>query len=160
MADRALRDWLAEDDCIWRGKQTFDFGGKAIAVDVFVRGEEITEKQNEAFSCFMEKWTLFQTELIEALIRYYNEKERFSHGPDNEKVKEEFWPEIETEESLLKTVALETIVVAEDFLMDEGRRIYLLFSKGWGGIDLDDNGIGVCGIDEKITEIGYKDIAF
>ena len=44
----------------------------------------------------MEKWTLFQTELIEALIRYYNEKERFSHGPDNEKVKEEFWPEIET----------------------------------------------------------------
>ena len=111
MADRALRDWL-------------DFGGKAIAVDVFVRGEEITEKQNEAFSCFMEKWTLFQTELIEALIRYYNEKERFSHGPDNEKVKEEFWPEIETEESLLKTVALETIVVAEDFLMDEGRRIY------------------------------------
>ena len=108
----------------------------------------------------MEKWTLFQTELIEALIRYYNEKERFSHGPDNEKVKEEFWPEIETEESLLKTVALETIVVAEDFLMDEGRRIYLLFKKGWGGIDLDDNGIGVCGIDEKITEIGYKDIAF
>ncbi len=108
----------------------------------------------------MEKWTLFQTELIEALIRYYNEKERFSHGPDNEKVKEEFWPEIETEESLLKTVALETIVVVEDFLMDEGRRIYLLFSKGWGGIDLDDNGIGVCGIDEKITEIGYKDIAF
>ena len=149
MADRALRDWLAEDDCIWRGKQTFDFGGKAIAVDVFVQGEEI-----------MEKWTLFQTELIEALIRYYNEKERFSYGPDNEKEKEEFWPEIETKESLLKTVALETIVVAEDFLMDEGRRIYLLFSKGWGGIDLDDNGIGVCCIDEKITEIGYKDIAF
>ena len=55
---------------------------------------------------------------------------------------------------------METIVVAEDFLMDEGRRIYLLFSKGWGGIDLDDNGIGVCCIDEKITEIGYKDIAF
>ena len=52
-----MRDWLAEDGCIWRGKQTFDFGGKAIAVDVFVQGEEITEKQNEAFSCFMEKWT-------------------------------------------------------------------------------------------------------
>lgn len=61
---------------------------------------------------------------------------------------------------LLKAVSFETIVVAEDFLMDEGRRIYLLFSKDWGGKDLDDNGIGVCCIDEKITEIGYKDIAF
>lgn len=160
MADWALRDWLTEDDSGWRGKQTLDFGGKAIEVDVFVQGEEITEKQNEAFTCFMEKWTLFQTELIEALIRYYNEKERFSYGPDNEKEKEEFWPEIETKESLLKAVSLETIVVAEDFLMDKGRCIYLLFSKNWGGIDLDDNGIGVCCINEKITEFGYKDIAF
>ncbi len=160
MADWALRDWLTEDGCGWWGKQTLDFGGKAVEVDIFVQGEEITEKQTEAFSCFMEKWTLLQTELIGALIRYYNEKERFSYGPEQEKEKEEFWPEIETKELLLKAVSLETIVVAEDFLMNEGRRIYLLFSKDWGGKDFDDNGIGVCYIDERIAEIGYKDIAF
>lgn len=160
MTDWALIEWLAEDDCGWRGKQTIEFGGNAANVDVFVQGEEITDKQNEAFSCFMEKWTHFQTELIEALIRYYNEKERFSYGPDDEKEKEEWWPEIQTKESLLKAVSLETIVVAEDFLMDEGRRIYLLFSKKWGGEDFDDNRIGVCCINEEIAEIGYKDIAF
>ena len=37
---------------------------------------------------------------------------------------------------------------------------YLLFSRKWGGEDLDDNGIGVCYINEEIDEIAYKDIAF
>lgn len=71
-----------------------------------------------------------------------------------------WWPKIETKEALLQVVKLETIVVAEDFMMEDGRYIYLLFSRSWGGEDLDDNGIGVCFVNEEIIEIGHKDIAF
>ena len=41
-----------------------------------------------------------------------------------------------------------------------GGNIYLLFSRSRGREYLDDNGIGVCFVNEEITEIGYKDIAF
>ena len=45
-------------------------------------------------------------------------------------------------------------------MQENNRCLYLLFSRTWGGKDLDDNGIGVCLLDEEIAEIGYKDIAF
>lgn len=44
--------------------------------------------------------------------------------------------------------------------MEKGRRIYLLFSRTWGGEDLEDNGIGVCYINENIDKISHKEIAF
>ncbi len=71
--------------------------------------------------------------------------------------KDEWWPEIETKEALLQTVTLETIVVAADFLMEDA---FTCFAYGHGGEDFDDNGIGVCNIDEKIVEIGDKDMVF
>lgn len=154
---------LKEVDGCWEGERTIDFGGNACTAEILVQGldaGEITERQKTAFTCFMEKWPTLQGELIEALIKYYNEEERFAYGPEDEEEAAEWWPEIETKEALLQAVSLETIVVAEDFMMDRGRRIYLLFSRTWGGEDLDDNGIGVCYIDEKLEEIAYKDIAF
>lgn len=161
MENQLFGELRNEDGCGWRGKQALAFGGKTYTVEILIQGEEeISGRQKEAFECFMKKWPVFQTELMEALLKYYNENERFSYGPDNKEEAEEWWPEIETKEALLQAITLETIVVAEDFLMDEGRRIYLLFSRTWGGEDLDDNGIGVCCLDEKIDEIGYKDIAF
>lgn len=156
---------LLQDDCDdWHGKQMLDFGGSTYNVDILINNddeeEKITAKQKEAFKCFMEKWPKLQDGLIEALIEYYNEEERFSYGPDDEEESEEWWPEIETREDLLQAVTLETIVVPDDFMMEDGRCIYLLFSRIWGGEDLDDNGIGVCYIDEEISEIAYKDIAY
>ena len=147
----------------WQGRQTVDFGGTMTDVDLLVQGsgqEEITERQREAFRCFMEKWPELQARLIDALIRYYNDEERFSYGPEDAAEAEAWWPEIETKEALLNAVTLESIVVADDFMMDGERRIYLLFSRTWGGEDLDNNGIGVCCINETIDEIAYQDIAF
>lgn len=144
----------------WWGKQMLSLGGNTYNVDVIIQGDEISGRQKEAFARFVEKWPIFQTELIEALIKYYNEKERFAYGPEDAEEKKKWWPEIETEEALLQMVSLETIVVAEDFMMDDGRHVYLLFSRTWGGDDLDDNGIGICCINETIDEIGHKDIAF
>ncbi len=165
MTDKIFGELKRENDRYdgWLGKQTLDFGGNACVVQILIQGDEedkITQRQRKAFQSFMKKWPSLQKKLIEALIKYYNEEERFSYGPEDEKEAAEWWPDIETKGELLQAVTLETIVVAEDFMQEEERRIYLLFSKSWGGEDLDDNGIGVCYIDEEIDDIGYKDIAF
>lgn len=149
------------DGCL--GRQSLYFGGNARVVEILIRGDEenqITQRQRKALQSFMKKWPSLQKKLIEALIKYYNEEERFGYGPEDEEEAAKWWPDVETEDALLQAVALETIVVAEDFAQEDGRRIYLLFSRSWGGEDLDDNGIGVCYIDEEIDAIGYKDIAF
>lgn len=108
----------------------------------------------------MDKWQDIQEELIKRLIGHYNEKVRFSYGPDDDEEYAEWWPEIETKEALLQAVTLEDIVVAYDFQQKDQRCIYLLFSRSWGGEDYDGNGIGVCLINEEIDEIAYKDIAY
>ena len=163
MTDKVF-DELREADAYswkWQGKQTIDFGGRMCEVDLLVKGmeqTEITERQKEAFYCFMENWPKLQEDLINALIKYYNEI-RFSYGPEDEEA-EKWWPEIETKEALLEAITLESIVVEGDWRMEKGRQIYLLFSRAWGGKDLDDNGIGIRCINENIDTISYKEIAF
>lgn len=150
----------------WSGKLTMDFGGttRSIALHIQQSDEEfaITQLQIQSYQHFMEKWPTLQPKLIDALIKYYNEVERFAWGPDNEEEFAKWWPEIETREALLQAVTLESVVIPWDFTMAEvkcGRYIYLLFSKAWGGEDTEDNGIGVGFLNEEIDEIAYKDIA-
>ena len=151
----------------WRGKQVITFGGNPCSIELLIQQSEeegeITKHQYEAYHHFMERWPSVQPKLIEALIKYYNEVERFAWGPDNAEEFAKWWPEIATEEALLQAVTLETIVIPWDFTMTEakcGRYIYLLFSRTWGGEDMDDNGIGVGFLNEDIDEIAYKDIAY
>ena len=163
MTDQVFGELRYEGDYGWWGKQTLEFGGNLHTVDILIYddGEKvISPKQKKTYECFLKKWPVLQEDLIEALIRYYNEKERFSYGPDDEMEAAEWWPEIKTKEALLQAVALETIVIAWDFMLEDNRCLYLLFSRTWGGEDLDDNGIGVCVRNEEIVEIAYKDIAF
>ncbi len=163
MIEQTFGELTKEDEGGWLGKKTLDFGGNVYSVDILIQCEangEISKRQKKAFKCFMQKWPDLQLELINALIQYYNEEERFSYGPEDPEETAQWWPEIETKEALLQAVTLETIVITWDDMMEEGRYIYLLFSRKWGGEDLDDNGIGVCYINEEIDEIAYKDIAF
>ena len=139
MTDKVF-DELREADAYswkWQGKQTIDFGGRMCEID----------------------WPKLQEDLINALIKHYNEI-RFSYGPEDEEEAEKWWPEIETKEALLEAITLESIVVEGDWRMEKGRQIYLLFSRAWGGEDLDDNGIGIHCINENIDTISYKEIAF
>ena len=82
-----------------------------------------------------------------------------------EEDKEEFdkwWPEINIIDELLNQIELDGIIIPESFIMEDvagGRCIYLSFSKKWGN-DTEDNGIGVKIVNEEITEIGFKEIAF
>ncbi|MCH5343862.1 MAG: hypothetical protein J1E64_07475 [Acetatifactor sp.] len=162
MTDQTFGELTQEDDYGWWGKQTLDFGGSICSVDILIHGDEdeITQRQRVAFEDFIKKWPTLQENLIEALIKYYNEDEFYSYGPEDEEEAKEWWPEIKTKEALLQAVTLETIVVAWDFAQQNKRSIYILFSRTWGGEDLDDNGIGVHYVNEEIDEIGYKDMAF
>lgn len=161
MTDQVFGELRYDDG--WWGKQTLEFCGKLHTVDVLIHSDEektVSPKQKKTYECFLKKWPTLQTDLIEALIKYYNEEERFSYGPDDEAEAAGWWPEIDTKEALLQAVMLETIVVAWDFMLEDSRCLYLLFSRTWGGDDPDDNGIGVCYINEEIKEIAYKDMAF
>lgn len=150
----------------WSGELTMDFGGTARSIALHIQQSDgegvITPLQIQSYQRFMEEWPSLQPKLMDALIKYYNEEERFAWGPDNEEEFAAWWPEIETREALLRAVSLEAMVIPWDFTMEEvkcGRYIYLLFSKAWGGEDTEDNGIGVGFLNEGIDEIAYKDIA-
>lgn len=163
MVDQVFGEIRYEDGLGWWGKQTLEFGGNPCTVDVLIHDDEekeISQKQKKTYESFLKKWTALQEDLIDALIKYYNEEERFSYGPDDEAEAAEWWPEIDTKKALLQAATLEAIVVAWDFMQEDNRCLYLLFSRSWGGEDLDDNGISICIQNEKIVEIAYKDIAF
>lgn len=162
MTDQTFGELTQEGDYGWWGKHTLDFGGNICSVDILIHGDEdeITQRQRVAFEDFIKKWPALQENLIEALIKYYNEEEYYSYGPEDAEEAKEWWPEIKTKEALLQAVTLETIVVAWDFAQQNKRNIYILFSRTWGGEDLDDNGIGVHYVNEEIDKIGYKDMAF
>ena len=155
---------IEKDEFYFNGDFILEFAGTVYPVKLLIEfdDERITQKQYEAFQCFMKEWPVLQPKLIKALIDYYNQEERFSWGPDDEEELAIWWPEIETKEALLRAVTVESIVIPSEYLMEAkgGHTIYLLFSKAWGGEDLDDNGIGVAFLNEEIDEIAYKDIAF
>ena len=162
MTDQTFGELRREDDYGWWGKQTLDFWGNICSVEILIHNyeDEITQGQRTAYENFIEKWPTLQENLIEALIKYYNEDEYYSYGPEDEEELKEWWPEIKTKEALLQAVTLEMIVVPPDRGRENRRSIYLLFSRIWGGEDLDDNGIGVHYVNEEIDNIGYKDMAF
>ncbi len=146
----------------WYPNISLEFGSKTYSVGLLVNADEddnIAEVQLEAYTRFMEQWPTLQQPVLEALVRYYNEEERFSYGPDDEEENAAWWPEIDTPEAMAQAVTPEMLVVPEDFVHDEGRRVGLLFGRVWGGEDLDDNGVAVTFLNEQIDQIGYKDIA-
>ena len=156
-------DELIYDEFGWQASTTLTFGGKSCEVALVIQCEEdepIVSVQKQAYTQFMNTWQSLERPVLEALLRYYNEEERFSYGPDDEEENAAWWPEIDTPEAMARAVTPEMIVVPEGFVHDEGRRIALLFGRSWGGEDLDDNGVAVTFLDEQIDQIGYKDIAF
>ena len=105
-----------------------------------------------------------QKAVVQEIIRYYNEEERFAYGPDDPEEFAAWWPEIETVEEMRKWVELETVVVASDRIMEnvyDGKRcLYLLFNRKWAEEDLNDNGVGLRLLNEEIDGARFKDIAF
>lgn len=148
----------------FEGEISIDFFEKSINVDLIVNTEEeeIADIQFETYERFKEKWPELQKAVIEKILKYYNEEEKGSYGPDNKEEFNKWWPEINTTEELLEQIEFDGIIIPEAFVMEDaigGRCLYLLFNKKWGN-DIEDNGIGVQILNEEINQIGYKDIAF
>lgn len=151
----------------WTGQLVLEFGGVPRQVELTIpkSGEEgsITPCQRESFEAFWNQWPQLQPKVLDALIRYYNEEERFVWGPDDPEEFARWWPEIETHEAMYQQITLTGLVIPRDFVMKrvkEGRCVYLLFERAWGGEDLDQNGVGVCCKNEEVDEVGYQTIAF
>ena len=144
----------------YEGEISINFFGKNVNVyfTVNVGDEEIADMQYETYEKFKEKWKELQKEVAEKIIKYYNEEEKGSYGPENKEEFDKWWPEINTIDELLNQIEIDGIIIPEADVEGE-RCIYLTFNKKYGN-DTEDNGIGVKIVNEEVTEIGFKDIAF
>ena len=144
----------------YEGEISINFFGKDVNVDltVNVEDEKIADIQYETYEKFKEKWNEFQKDVAERIIKYYNEEEKGSYGPEDKEEFDKWWPEINTIDELLNQIELDGIIIPESFIMEDvagGRCIYLTFSKKWGN-DTEDNGIGVKIVNEEITKLVAK----
>ena len=164
MTDQLFRQLNYEENTGWNGMISMKFGGKDYDVFLLILADddepEITERQKQSLISFIEKWISIEPVLVDALIYYYNQEEKYSYGPENEEEAALWWPDINIYQELVIAVTPVSIVIPPDYQMNNGRTVFLLLDRTWGGDDLDDNGIGVCFSNEQISEIGYKDIAF
>ena len=71
-----------------------------------------------------------------------------------------WWPDINSREDMISKIHIDKIVIQESHLHHNERCIYVLFNRDWGGPDMDDNGVAVEIINEKVNNVGYKDIAY
>ncbi len=126
---------------------------------------KIEEIQYESFKAFIQKFKLIEEDIIIKLLQYYNGgegvlAEKYAYGPEDEEENKTWWPDINTKEDMIKNIHFDSIIIQEGFLLNNERRIYILFNRDWGGPDNDDNGVAVEIINEKVTGVGYKDIAY
>lgn len=156
------------DGFYWNGHINLDFFGEERQLGLIVDssfGEqtEVSDLQHGAYQSFLKKWTGLQEAVVQEVVRYYNEEERFAYGPDDPEEFAAWWLEIETVEAMRKWITLETVVIPSDGIMQavyDGKRcLYLLFSRDWAE-DPNNNGVGIQFLNEEITESGFQDIAF
>ena len=149
------------------GKLTLTFFGKPTEVDLTIfhfddEEDGISDSQYEAYNKFTKSWNDgLQEKIVERIIEYYNEEERFSYGPDDEEEFNAMWPELNTVEDMVKTINPDGLVIGCSFSPEENeeQKIYVTFNYTWG-CDTDDNGIGVEITGGEVTDIGFKDIAY
>lgn len=146
----------------YSGELPITFFGEQINVYFAIETEsdELADIQYESYEKFKENWDELQNVIAERIIKYYNEEERFTYGPDDQEEKMIWWPEINTVDEVKEKINLDGIIIPNPFIMEgKGRIIYLTFNKKWGDPDFDEDGLGIKLVNEEIVEIGYRDIA-
>ncbi len=90
------------------------------------------------------------------------DEEKGAYGPEDEEEFNIWWPDIDTEEEMMKNIHLDSIIVESEYVMEDmgENPIYVLFNRDWGGEDLEGNGVAVLVANGEVAEVGYKDIAF
>jgi hypothetical protein len=165
MKDEVFGEIEYDEELGYIGHTTLTLGGIEQSVEVQIGcddDEEISKIQCDAFQALIEGWDEMQHKIAAAILEYYNEEEKGAYGPEDEDEFESWWPNIDTEEELVKRLHLDSIVIESEFVMESHGEnpVYILFNRDWGGEDTEDNGVAVLIEDGEVTEVGYKDIAF
>lgn len=143
-----------EYDYGWAKDITIHFFGKETEIDLMVDGEEdgkFEEDQYVAYTSLMQNWELVQKNFLQSILDYYKQ-ERQELGYDIEI--NENYPLVETIDKILEMIRLDGIVVPYAGIFD-GRDIGITFNCTWDT----ENGLGIRLLNEKVTEVGYQDVA-
>ena len=138
----------------WTRGFGLQFFGKEVDATLMIDGDEDAEfdkNQYIAYESFIQNWENIQYTLLQPIFDYYKQK-RYELGYDI--AFNENYPLVETADQINRMISLEGIVVPYGDINEE-RDIGILFSCTW---DLE-NGLGLRLLDEKVTEVGYQDVA-
>ncbi|HHT7227000.1 DUF2004 domain-containing protein [Bacillus thuringiensis] len=143
-----------EYEYVWSRDSTVKFCGKEITIALMIDGDEdgqFSEKQYASYNSLIQNWEYLQQIILQSILDYYKQK-RYELGYDVSY--NENYPLIETIQQLFERIKLVGIYVpsARRF---EGRYIGLTFDCTW---DVE-NGLGIRLINERVTRIGYQDVA-
>lgn len=143
-----------EYDFIWSKDTTISFLGNEVEIALIVKGDEsgqFDEEQYVAYTSLMQNWEHLQQSFLQPILEYYKQ-ERHELGYDIEV--NESYPLVETTDQILEMIDLDGIVVPYGDLC-EGRDIRFTLNCTWDT----ENGLGIRMLNERVTEVGYQDIA-
>lgn len=143
-----------EFDYGWSKIITINFFGNATEVDLIIDGEEDGQfdvEQYTAYQALMENWNDLQPDLLNSILTYYNQR-RMELGYDIEL--NENYPVVETTNQIFEMISIDGIVVPYGDIF-EARHIGITFNCTWDT----ENGLGLRLLNEKVTEVGYQDVA-
>ena len=152
---------LQWDDNNFIGKVKINIFNSNNLVNIFINTKEkkIDDIQYKTFELFKKNLEFIQNDILDKLIKYYNNI-KFSYGPEDDDEMKAWWSDINSREDMISKIHIDKIVIQESHLHRNERCIYVLFNRDWGGPDMDDNGVAVEIINEKVNNVGYKDIAY
>ncbi|SDY95976.1 DUF2004 domain-containing protein [Bacillus sp. 166amftsu] len=138
----------------WSKDTTIDFFGNEVEIALMVDGDEdgkFDEEQYTAYTSLMQNWEHLQKSFLQPILDYYKQT-RHELGYDIEV--NENYPLVETIDQILEMISLDGIVVSYADIF-EGRYIGITFNCTWDT----ENGLGLRLLNEKVTEVGYQDVA-
>jgi len=138
----------------WSRVIKVDFFESETQVALIIDGEEagqFDEGQYIAYQAFMKSWKDIQQHILNSILTYYGQK-RNELGFDIEVNKN--YPLVETTSDILEMISIDAIVVPYADILD-GRDIGMTFNCSWDT----ENGLGIRLLNEKVTKVGYQDVA-
>lgn len=143
-----------EYDFVWSKDTSINFLGHEVEIALMVKGAEdgkFDKEQYVAYTSLMQNWEHLQQSFLQSILDYYKQ-ERQELGYDIEV--NENYPLVETTNEILEMISLDGIVVPYAGIFD-GRDIGITFNCTWDT----ENGLGIRLLNEKVTEVGYQDVA-
>ncbi|SFD38031.1 hypothetical protein SAMN04488168_1362 [Bacillus sp. 491mf] len=138
----------------WSKDTTINFFGNEFEIALMVDGDEdgkFDEEQYTAYTSLMQNWEHLQKSFLQPILDYYKQTR---HGLGYDIEVNENYPLIETTDQILEMISLDGIVVSYAGIF-EGRDIGITFNCTWDT----ENGLGLRLLNEKVTEVGYQDVA-